>query len=179
MGLETYEVLPVVELFEQLTSLNSKMAPINASLELDESLYCPIHLTDKKQPAVAESGNGSDTELRLHHVESLKLRKSSTASSGLASSGLGSKSTTPSPTLMADRVMIPEAEMPILDTRRSIFDVKVCNVSSPHHFYVQPLQTAHDLKRLIQELKVGPSIYKGDTSEEKNYFFFCIPRTLR
>lgn len=168
VGLETYkadQVLPVVELFERLTSLNGKMALINASLELDESLYCPIPLTDKKQPAVAESGNGSEAELRFH-LESLKLRKSSTASSGLASSGLGSKSTTPSPTLMGDRVVVPEAEMPIVDTRRgprSTYDVKVCNVSSPHHFYVQPLQTAHDLKRLTQELKVGPSIYKANT----------------
>ena len=143
------QLIPVVEIFERMPS--GLMAMINATIEMDESLYCTISTTDTKSPPVAvENGNGPDLLLSM---EGLKLRKSSTSSSGLASSGVGSKSSSPSPTFSSNVAVVPEAEMPVLDSR-SFFDVKVCNVSSPSHFYVQPLPTAFALTELTRRLKV-------------------------
>ena len=47
--------------------------------------------------------------------------------------------------------VVPEAEVPDL---QSTFDVRVCKVSNPHHFYVQPLQTLFALHELTRQLKV-------------------------
>lgn len=55
-----------------------------------------------------------------------------------------------------DRVSVPEAEIPQVDTGRfkKSFDVRVFNISNPDHFYVQPLQTTSLLTQLEHRLKV-------------------------
>ena len=55
-----------------------------------------------------------------------------------------------------DRVLIPEAEIPPMDTGRfkKPFNVRVFNVSNPYHFYVQPLETVSALNSLEHRLKV-------------------------
>ena len=55
-----------------------------------------------------------------------------------------------------ERVIVPEADIPPVDTGRFLkpFDVFVINVSNPGHFYVQPLQTFRVLGSLMHRLKV-------------------------
>lgn len=58
---------------------------------------------------------------------------------------------------MMESVVIPEADIPPVDKGRFLkpFDVRVFNVSSPNHFYVQPLKSMPQLGSLMHRLKVS------------------------
>jgi len=142
--------LPVVELFERLAS--SKVAMLNASLELDESLYKSSD--DNKTPKISPE-DPSIKQLQHHELvdlrqdlESMQVsdNRKSSVSSGVGSHSSGS---TPSPT--PQHVIVPKASLPSV---KSNFDVKVFNVVDPTNFYIHPLQTLPELITLARQLKV-------------------------
>lgn len=131
--------IPVVELFERIEE-SGKLVTINAMMEMDESLY---RSTDQVtvQPALPKTRLDADMSQRVAAM-TLPSRRSSTSSS-------------PSPTFQMERVVVPEADIPAIDTGRFLtpFDVQVFNVSNPDHFYVHSVHSLQLLNTLMLRLK--------------------------
>jgi len=154
---------PVVELYERLE--NQKLVYINASLEMDDSLFRPINSSNTSTPATTPSSTTPVSPKRhLATDEQLLSRQFASITRTFTTNTMQPHE--PVVRRMEVRqVIVPDLEMPLAERGRNKirFDVHVCNVSNPRLFYVQPLSSLNKLSHLmhkLQEVKKNPDVEK-------------------
>jgi len=152
---------PVVELYERLE--NQKLVYINASLEMDDSLFRPINSSNSSTPAATtpvspKKYTGDDEQLLSRQFAAITRTFTTNAGQQQA----------PAVTKKAEmkQMSVPDPQIPLVERGRSKtrFDVHVCNVSNPRLFYVQPLASLNMLSALMHKLQD----LKKKSESEKN-----------